>query len=285
MIYIIIPVFNRVDQTISCLKSIYNQSFQDIAIVLVNDGSTDNTSKIVNKEFPEVIIINGTGGLFWTGAVHYGVNFILKICKIDDWVLLVNNDVVLDKESIKILHSIAVNKQRKYILNALSIDAYDKKTIIKSGTIVRSWFWNLTQHIYHGKTYSSLSDLEPVDADLLTGRCLLHPVEVFLMVGNYNNNLFPHYAGDDEFSCRARKHGFLLAIVPKAKVYLNTKKIGVSDSFLKNRLLYLIRSLFDIRSSNSLITKFKFTMVAVPFYAKITYFIIAVVKSVVFSLK
>lgn len=282
MIYIVVPIFNRIDQTRSCLRSIYKQSFQNFHIVVVDDGSTDNSSEIITKEFPEVTILNGTGGLFWTGAVHFAINFILRTCKINDWVLLVNNDVILEKNSIKILFDEAIKKERKYILNAISLDICDKNTIIKSGTIVKSWFWNISHHIYHREPYNLLKNLEPVEADLLTGRCLLHPVEVFMQVGNYNNNIFPHYAGDDEFSCRAKKHGFLLAVVPKAKVYLDTKTTGLNKSFLNNGILHLIKGLFGIKSSNSIFTKLKFTRVAVPFYARPTYFFIAVLKSLAF---
>lgn len=53
---VIIPVFNA-EETISyCLDSIFNQTYQDFEIILINDGSTDSTQKIIDKykkQYPE----------------------------------------------------------------------------------------------------------------------------------------------------------------------------------------------------------------------------------------
>ena len=46
---IIIPAYNEEESILSCLKSIENQSFKDFSCVVVNDNSTDNTSKIVSR--------------------------------------------------------------------------------------------------------------------------------------------------------------------------------------------------------------------------------------------
>ena len=48
MISIIIPVFNVEKYLYQCLNSVCNQSFKDIEIICVNDGSTDNSLNILN---------------------------------------------------------------------------------------------------------------------------------------------------------------------------------------------------------------------------------------------
>lgn len=45
---IIIPAHNEEQSIASCLESLQKQSFQDFICVVVNDGSTDNTSQIIN---------------------------------------------------------------------------------------------------------------------------------------------------------------------------------------------------------------------------------------------
>lgn len=44
---IVIPVYNAEKTIRKCLESIINQSYTDFEIVIVNDGSTDNTVKII----------------------------------------------------------------------------------------------------------------------------------------------------------------------------------------------------------------------------------------------
>lgn len=48
-ISVIIPVYNSEKYISCCLDSLINQSFKDIEIICVNDGSTDNSLKILNE--------------------------------------------------------------------------------------------------------------------------------------------------------------------------------------------------------------------------------------------
>ena len=48
-ISVIVPVYNTELYLENCLNSLVNQSLKDIEIILINDGSTDNSEKISNK--------------------------------------------------------------------------------------------------------------------------------------------------------------------------------------------------------------------------------------------
>lgn len=58
MISIIIPCFNQAEYLEECIESAYNQTVQADEIIVVNDGSTDNTQEIAErymfKQFPGV---------------------------------------------------------------------------------------------------------------------------------------------------------------------------------------------------------------------------------------
>ena len=49
MISVIIPTYNRVDLLKRAIKSIQNQTYKDIEIIIVSDGSTDNTKEFVRS--------------------------------------------------------------------------------------------------------------------------------------------------------------------------------------------------------------------------------------------
>ena len=48
-ISVIIPIYNAEKDLIRCVKSILNQTYKEIEIILINDGSTDNTAEICTE--------------------------------------------------------------------------------------------------------------------------------------------------------------------------------------------------------------------------------------------
>jgi len=275
MIYIIIPVYNRINKTIKCINSIHKQNRKDVKIIVVDDGSTDNTKKIINEKYPEIIILNGTGYLFWTGAIHLGVNHVLSICLDKDWILLLNNDTELENECINKLVKLSEKYNRKTIVGALSVDLKDKNTIIKSGTIVKSWFLNLNHQILNKHNISYAKSKDEIEANLLTGRCLLHPVEIFKEIGNYNSQKLPHYGGDDEFTARARAAGYKLFVLPSAMVFLDQEKAyRTKENILKEFFI-------SKKSGTNLVFRWRLTRMIVPLYAQPTFYLISIFKSII----
>ena len=58
---VIVAAYNIEDYIERCINSVINQSFSDIEIIVVNDGSTDNTLERVKKlaqNNSNILIIN-----------------------------------------------------------------------------------------------------------------------------------------------------------------------------------------------------------------------------------
>jgi len=58
---IIIPVYNTGEYLKKCLDSVFEQDFDDYEVIIVNDGSTDNSEKIINdylKKYSNIIYLN-----------------------------------------------------------------------------------------------------------------------------------------------------------------------------------------------------------------------------------
>jgi len=277
MIHVIIPVHNRLKCTVACLRSLEGQiNVNDLSIYVVDDASTDGTKDYLKVNFPKIKILDGTGFLYWCGSVLYGIEHVLKISKMGDWVVLVNNDTELSSDAILNLVRLSEKKKRKALVGSLTVSANDRQTIIKSGTVVKSWFFNRTKHIYEGLKLNQISDKDSIEVDFLTGRCLLHPVEIFEKVGHYDAKRFIHYGADDEFSIRVKKFGYSVLLCPQSVVFLKPNEAVLTKTINVIKFFY---TFFSIRSSSNIINKFRLTIKIVPFYAKITFFLIGIMKS------
>ena len=49
MFSIIIPTFNRAHMIHLAIKSVFNQTYKNWELIIVDDGSTDNTKEIIDK--------------------------------------------------------------------------------------------------------------------------------------------------------------------------------------------------------------------------------------------
>lgn len=101
---IIIPVYNTSSFLPKCFDSILSQSFKDYEVIIVNDGSTDNSQKIIDKyvkrykdKFKSFITKNN--GL--SEARNFGVKE-----STGDYLLFVDSDDYIEKNLLKKLDSI-----------------------------------------------------------------------------------------------------------------------------------------------------------------------------------
>jgi len=100
-IHVIIPVYNRCEYTRKCLLQLREQTLKGLKIIVIDDGSSDGTSAMISSEFPEVNLLGGIGNLYWTGAVYVGVEAALKECAEDDYILVLNDDLMFNKRFVE----------------------------------------------------------------------------------------------------------------------------------------------------------------------------------------
>ena len=104
---VIIPVFNAEKYLSDSLNSIINQTLKDIEIICINDGSFDNSLKILNyfREIDNRIIIIDQKNK----GVNYARNEGLKIAK-GQFILFFDSDDILIKNALEKLFELSVEK-------------------------------------------------------------------------------------------------------------------------------------------------------------------------------
>lgn len=74
-----------------------NQTYKDIVLILVDDGSTDGTADAVLKLMPNTVVLQGDGNLWWGGALHKAYQWIRKNGNQNEYVMFANDDTFLKK--------------------------------------------------------------------------------------------------------------------------------------------------------------------------------------------
>ncbi len=264
MVYIVIPVHNRIEATRKCLQSLVKQSVSNTFTLLIDDGSTDGTSAMVSAEFPTVKIFQGNGDLWWTGAVNLAILYVLQSAGNADFVLTMNNDTMVRSNYIEELLTV-YGSHPGSLVGSVSVDSTKEESIIDSGTKI-SWVTGKYSKVSKAANYTEFCTKYPstIDVDVLSGRGTLIPVSVFREIGLYDWQSLPHYGADFEFSIRAMRKGHKLIVATKALVISDWRTTGVKNEYSPIAWNDLLNSFRSIRSPNNLKYRWNFARKACP---------------------
>ena len=229
MIYIILPVHNRKKITEKFIKCLVKQTYQDFKLILVDDGSIDDTDQMVLSYLPNSEIIYGDGNLWWAGGLQKGYDW-LKSQKIDDShvVLMINDDTEFNKNFLAAALKLLDGKKRT-LLKAWSIDKYSNK---KGDGYIKA---NVDK-----MTFTQVDNQK--EANCASTRGLFLRVRDWFEIGGFYPEILPHYTSDYEFTIRACRKGYLILCDDKLSLYSDSMETGYHQieysSFLEFKSKY-----------------------------------------------
>jgi len=250
---LVILHFNEPKLTENCLESVKKIKTQDFKVeVIVINNNPQEKINFLKRKFPEFVFLEVKENLGFTGGNNLGIKKALK--KRTNFVLLLNNDTLIDKNLITELLEVAKNNKQAGILGpkiyfAPGYEFHQKryqekdrgKVIWYAGGVI-DWQNIVSSHrgvdkVDHGQY--ALSE----ETGFVTGCAMFVRKEVFEKIGFFDENYFL-YLEDVDFCQRAKKAGFKIFYVPTAKLWhLNagSSEVGGSlhDYYLtRNRLLF-----------------------------------------------
>ncbi|MBX0332452.1 glycosyltransferase family 2 protein [Pontibacter sp. HSC-14F20] len=257
MINIIIPVFNRKEYTRECLQSLRKQTDQRFKVVIVDDGSTDGTEAMLRAEFPEVEVLTGSGNLFWTAGVNLGIRHALK--QGAELIMTMNNDVITDERLIEKMYYWHAQKPEA-LLGALELDANTQQPIFGGERL--NWLLNTIEEVLPTLSKDEQKGLHAVTH--LPGRGLLIPRVVIEKIGIFDQDRFPHYIADYDYTHTARRAGFELYVNYDAKLLTYPEESGERQIRSEKNFKNYYKHLFDLKGGGNLRDFTRFTLKNCP---------------------
>ncbi|CDB75075.1 MULTISPECIES: glycosyltransferase family 2 protein [Clostridia] len=146
---VIIIAYNIEQYIEKCIKSVINQTFKEIEILIVNDGSTDKTLSIINEwalKDKRIKIINqvnkGAIEARKAGLDKCNGKYVLFVDG-DDWLELnaierLYNEIEQDQADIVVYNSYIVDDFGRKIVRSFNIEIYNDKDLLKNLLIGKS---------------------------------------------------------------------------------------------------------------------------------------------------
>ena len=279
MIYIIVPVFNRAAVTIQFLELLKNQTYREFRTVVVDDGSTDGTSELIERDFPGVNIVKGDGNWWWTKSVNQGIKYALA--KEDcTHVLLMNDDTYFEPDYLSRLWQ-AQNQVPGSIVGSLNLTFEEPHRVFFSG-IKKFKLFTSKGCRYH-------KPLEIVDREQLTGlhpsvalpgRGVLIPISIVKKYGVYDEKKLPQYGADFSYITNLhRKHQVQSYVAWEAQVFGYTEMTGEGSSFTGEPVSTFLRSFIKPKSRQYLPDKWELCKVRYGILLGIPAFFALIIRS------
>lgn len=222
MVSVIIAIYNVETYLSKCLDSILGQSYSDLEIILVNDGSTDN-SGIICEKYAEIdsrikYVYQENEGL--SGARNTGLR-----TASGDYILMVDGDDALHPQMIEILHRLIKSGDYDFSMcygirvNDLDIPLSEvsKKTlerkesiVLTSESCIKNLFIDNNNQIQYKWVWNKLYKRS-------------------LLIGNYFKKLpAQDVAQDVEFNTRIFLHMRKAILLPKGLYWYNHRPMSLS---------------------------------------------------------
>ena len=216
----------------------------------------EKEEKIINlPSNKKLIVIKNEKNYGFAEGNNIGIRYSLEVLN-PDYILLLNNDTVVDKDFLDELVKVAKNDDSIGAVGP-KIYYYNKNNIINfAGGKVSLWraeTKNIGRNLADTEKFNKTKEVSFIE-----GSCILVKKEVIKNIGYLDHEYFCYFE-DTDWCIRMKKRGFKLLYIPKAKIW---HKIAASTSLLSPlRTYYWGRNSFLLLKKNASLTQYFFYLI------------------------
>lgn len=213
-VFISILNWNGLDDTIECLESVFTMDYLYPIVIVVDNASTDGSTVIIRRKYPQVILLENKENLGFTGGNNVGIRYAMEHDA--DYVWLLNNDAIVEVNTLSALIDVA---EKDPSIGLVSPQVNDYSNPLKVQFRGSCFDWTTFEEI------SPSNNSDEVDSKFQTGRDvtlwgtgLLIKRAVIEKVGYLDEKFFAYYE-DFDYSIRALKADFRNVLHSGAKIF------------------------------------------------------------------
>lgn len=225
---VIIPNWNGWALLRPCLDALYRQTYRQFEVIVVDNGSTDDSVPAIEREYPKVRLL----ALSTNGGYSAGCNAGIRIAS-GEFLVMLNNDTEADPQWLESLVS-ALDRHPDAGSAASRMMIYDKPdTLNSAGDVYRRNGTPDSRGVW--RIYGS-----PYDKECYVfggcGGAVAYRREMLEDIGAFEEAFFM-YCEDVDLSWRAQLAGWKCIYAPQAVIYhhLGASGGGVFSSYLVGR--------------------------------------------------
>lgn len=135
---VVIPNYNGIKYIEACLESLYGGTTKELAIIVVDNASTDGSMELVRDRFPQVQLIRNQQNTGFSHAVNQGIR-----ASKTPYVILLNNDTQAELSFVHELEKVLDSDRNKKIFSASAklVSLYDKDKTDDAGDYYCALGW------------------------------------------------------------------------------------------------------------------------------------------------
>lgn len=220
-ISIIVLNWNGRDDTLACLESVERISYPNFQVIVVDNGSADNSVAAIRAAFPEFELIETGANLGFAGGNNVGIKRALELGT--DYVLLLNNDTEVDPGMLDAFVAAAKRFPGAGVFSGKIYYHAEPGRIWYAGSQ-----WNAKaahfEQIGKGKLDDGTTYSAVCETDTAIGCAFFMPAERLREIGLLDEDFFLCLEETD-WCYRAKEAGYPSIFVPDAKLW---HKVSVS---------------------------------------------------------
>ncbi len=206
---VVIPNYNGLQYVKGCLDSLRAQTLSDFLVIFVDNGSTDGSRELVEREYPEVQVVALPENLGFCQAVNRGIQ-----ASETPYVVLLNNDTEADPRFLEELLSGIKRKSRAFSCAAMMLQFHQRDRIDDAGNFYNAMGWAFAR----GKGKPAARYEKECRIFSSCGGASIYRRKALEKTGLFDEEHFA-YLEDTDICYRARIAGYENWYLPRARVY------------------------------------------------------------------